>query len=103
MIKDGFMSRLRRLSTREFLDLIGVSKIAPRTSAFDDPVTLESDVQQSHHVISLLKLSMAFWIIAGESATRRNVAVRRWRAAAAQGQLPAYLDLCPEDRAEVVA
>lgn len=105
------MSPVRKLSTHDFLDLIGVSKIAPRTSAFDpgyDPVTLEGHVQQSHHLISLLKLSMACWIIADESATRRKIAVARgynvptvtgggpFEIAAAQGQLPAYLDLCAE-------
>ncbi|HEU0054154.1 MAG TPA: phosphosulfolactate synthase [Longimicrobium sp.] len=100
-----------RLSTARYLDRIGVRRLAPATSPFDpgyDPVTLESHLEQSHHLMSVLKVSMACWMIADEASTRRKVAAaRRWgvtpatgggpfEVAVAQGALPDYLDLCAE-------
>jgi phosphosulfolactate synthase len=79
-----------------------------RSSPFDpgyDPATLESHLSQSAHLISILKVSMACWIVADEKATRRKLAAaRRYRVrtvtgggpfeiAVHQGQLQAYLDL----------
>jgi len=105
------MSSAEHGSTQTFVDLIGSPAIAPSTSAFDpgyDPTTLEGHLQQSHHLISILKLSMACWMIADERATRRKVAAARahdvptvtgggpFEIAAAQGKLPEYLDLCAE-------
>ena len=105
------MSSTRNASTHAFVNLIGVSEIAPCTSPFDpgyDPATLEAHLQQSHHLVSILKLSMACWMIADERATRRKIAAARahqvptvtgggpFEIAAAQGKLPAYLDLCAE-------
>lgn len=95
----------------DYLRLIGVPPITPATSPFDpgyDPVTVEAHLAQSHHLISILKISMACWIIAEESATRAKIAAARkhgvqtvtgggpFEVAVAQGQLPAYLDLCAE-------
>ena len=89
--------------------MIGVSELPPRTSPFDpgyDPLTLESHLEQSLHLISILKISMAGWLVADEAATRRKLAAAGrlgvptvtgggpFEVAAAQGQLPAYLDLC---------
>src|SRR4051812_21139298 len=97
--------------TRDYLQRIGVPEIAPATSPFDpgyDPVTLESHLAQSHHLISILKISMACWLIADEGATRAKFASARahdvrtvtgggpFEIAVAQGQLPAYLDLCAD-------
>ncbi|HKA34825.1 MAG TPA: phosphosulfolactate synthase [Candidatus Binatia bacterium] len=94
-----------------YLRLIGVPEIAPATSPFDpgyDPATLESHLDQSAHLISILKLSMASWIVADEASTRRKVAAARkhgvptvtgggpFEIAVDQGQLPAYLDLCAD-------
>ncbi len=94
-----------------YLDRIGVPHIPPATSPFDpgyDPVTVEAHLAQSHHLISILKISMACWMIAEESATRAKIAAARrygvrtvtgggpFEVAVAQGQLPAYLDLCAE-------
>jgi len=57
-------------------------------------------------LISILKISMACWMVAKESATREKVAAEKknkvkavtgggpFEIAVAQGQLPAYLDLC---------
>ncbi|MBI3670218.1 MAG: phosphosulfolactate synthase [Acidobacteria bacterium] len=88
---------------------IGVPQIPPCTSPFDpgyDPVTLASHLEQSSHLMSLLKISMACWQVAKEAATRKKVAAaKRWKVptvtgggpfevAVAQGQLSAYLDLC---------
>jgi phosphosulfolactate synthase len=94
-----------------YLEAIGVPDLEPATSPFDpgyDPVTVESHLAQSHHLISILKISMACWIIAEESATRAKIAAARrygvrtvtgggpFEIAVAQKQLGAYLDLCAE-------
>ncbi len=98
-----------KYSTWDYLKLIGVTHMPPRTSPFDpgyDPVTLESHLEQSHHLISVLKISMACWQIANETATRKKVgAARRYgvptctgggpfEIAASFGKLPEFLDLC---------
>ena len=105
------MSSERHGALEDYLRLIGVRALEPSTSPFDpgyDPVTLESHLAQSHHLISILKVSMACWIIADEGATRAKVAAARkhgvqtvtgggpFEVAVAQGQLDAYLDLCAE-------
>ncbi|HYK86233.1 MAG TPA: phosphosulfolactate synthase [Ktedonobacteraceae bacterium] len=106
------MSTMRtHLSTKEYLHLIGVPDLPPLTSPFDpgyDPVTLESHLEQSSHLMATLKISMACWQIANESATRRKIAAARahnvptvtgggpFEVAVAQGQLEAYLDLCAD-------
>ncbi len=99
----------RQLSTQEYLRLIGVRELPPLTSPFDpgyDPVTVESHLDQSAHLMASLKISMACWQIADEAATRRKIAAARshkvptvtgggpFEVAVAQGQLEAYLDLC---------
>jgi phosphosulfolactate synthase len=100
-----------QLHTRDYLKLIGVPDINPATSPFDpgyDPVTLESHLEQSAHLISILKISMACWIVANEASTRRKIKAARKRniatvtgggpfeIAVCEGQLPAYLDLCAD-------
>ena len=97
--------------TRDYLTLIGVPPVAPSTSAFDpgyDPVTLQGHLEQSSHLISILKISMACWLVANEYATRQKIALARahdvatvtgggpFEIAVAQGQLHAYLDLCAD-------
>lgn len=97
--------------TFDFLRLIGVNEISPSTSAFDpgyDASTLEGHLAQSGHLISILKMSMACWIIANEAVTRRKIALARehkvpavtgggpFEIAVAQGRLPEYLDLCAD-------
>jgi phosphosulfolactate synthase len=101
-------ARKAKLTTWGFLEKIGVRTLAPRTSPFDpgyDPVTLESHLAQSAHLISILKISMACWLVANEKATRQKLAAARrnkvktvtgggpFEIAVQQGQLPAYLDL----------
>ena len=96
---------------KEYLRLVGVSDMSPKTSPFDpgyDPVTLESHLEQSSHLISVLKISMACWQIANEIATRKKVdAARRYSVptctgggpfeiAASFGKLPEFLDLCAD-------
>src|SRR5215213_6526897 len=90
---------------------IGVPPIPPSTSPFDpgyDPATVESHLEQSAHLISTLKISMACWMIAEETATRRKIATATkygvstvtgggpFEIAEAQRQLPAYLALCAD-------
>ncbi len=97
--------------TADYLKCIGVPDIPPSTSPFDpgyDPATLESHLDQSAHLMSILKISMACWMVANESATRRKIAAAKrhhvstvtgggpFEVAVAQGQLPAYLDLCAD-------
>jgi len=104
-------SKNRKLTTRGYLDLIGVRNLPPRIIPFDpgyDPATLEGHLAQSGHLMASLKLSMACWLIADEGVTRRKVAALRahnvpavtgggpFEVAAAQGQLEAYLDLCAD-------
>jgi len=99
------------LSTREYLRLIGVPELPPLISPFDpgyDPVTLESHLDQSAHLMATLKISMACWQVADEAATRRKTAAARshnvptvtgggpFEVAVAQGMLEAYLDLCAD-------
>lgn len=95
--------------TADYLTRIGVPELAPATSPFDpgyDPVTLESHLAQSAHLMATLKISMACWLIADEAATRAKFAAARqhrvetvtgggpFEIAVAQGALPEYLDLC---------
>src|SRR6266702_3043184 len=101
----------KRLSTHDYLRLIGVPELPPLTSPFDpgyDPVTLESHLEQSSHLMASLKISMACWQITNEAATRRKIAAARthnvpavtgggpFEVAVAQEQLEAYLDLCAD-------
>src|ERR1700680_1538671 len=67
----------RRLTTRRYLELIGVRNLPPLTSPFDpgyDLATLESHLEQSAHLMASLKISMACWLIADEGVTRRKFA-----------------------------
>src|SRR5437764_8424102 len=97
--------------TRDYLQQIGVAEISPATSPFDpgyDPVTVESHLKQSAHLISILKISMACWLIADEAATRSKISAAKkygiptvtgggpFEIAVSQGELPAYLDLCAD-------
>src|SRR5262247_3656860 len=99
------------IHTSDYLKRIGVPDIAKSTSPFDpgyDPTTVASHLQQSFHLISILKISMACWMVADETATRRKIALARrygvptvtgggpFEIAVAQGELPAYLDLCAD-------
>lgn len=93
---------------KNYLKKIGVPDLKPLTSPFDpgyDPLTLESHLSQSAHLMSILKISMACWQIADENATRSKIAAAKkhnvktvtgggpFEVAVAQGQLPLYLDL----------
>lgn len=99
------------LRTADYLKKIGVRDLAPLTSPFDpgyDPLTVESHLAQSGHLFSILKISMACWMIANEEATRRKIAAARrygvptvtgggpFEIAVAQGELDAYLELCAD-------
>ena len=105
------MPRKANSQTRNYLRLIGVPDLPPLISPFDpgyDPATLESHLEQSSHLIAILKVSMACWIVANETATRRKVAAAArnsvqtvtgggpFEIAVAQNRLEAYLDLCAD-------
>ncbi len=81
------------------------------TSPFDpgyDPLTVESHLEQSGHLMATIKISMACWLVAEESATRRKItsAARAgvpatagggpFEIAVAQRRLPEYLELCAD-------
>jgi phosphosulfolactate synthase len=93
------------------LHQIGVQDLERRTSPFDpgyDPVTLASHLEQSAHLMSTLKISMACWLVAREASTRQKVAAARangvptvtgggpFEVAVAQRRLSEYLDLCAD-------
>src|SRR5579884_4270065 len=66
--------------TAKYLKLLGVPALPPLTSPFDpgyDPGTLESHLAQSSHLFSVLKISMACWMVARESATREKIAAAK--------------------------
>lgn len=68
------------LSTHDFVRSLGVPDLPPRTSPFDpgyDVATVISHLEQSHHLISRLKISMACWLIADEAATRAKIEAAR--------------------------
>jgi phosphosulfolactate synthase len=92
----------------DYLSSIGVPKISAATSPFDpgyDLETLTSHLEQSHHLMSILKVSMACWMIADENVSRKKIAAARkyhvptttgggpFEVAYVQGKLPEYLDL----------
>jgi phosphosulfolactate synthase len=94
-----------------YLAALGVRELAPATSPFDPgvaPVVLESHLKQSAHLMLSLKISMACWMLADETATRKKVAAAHaagvrvstgggpYEIAVAQRRLPAYLDLCAD-------
>jgi phosphosulfolactate synthase len=96
-------------ATHDYLRLIGVPELAPRTSPFDpgyDPATVESHLEQSWHLMSVLKISMACWQVAQESSTRRKINAARkynvpvctgggpFEVAATFNTLPEFFDLC---------
>jgi len=105
------MASREKAHTADYLKLLGVPALARLTSPFDpgyDPATLESHLGQSAHLFSILKISMACWMVARESATRQKIAAARrykvptvtgggpFEVAVAQGVLPEYLDLCAD-------
>lgn len=98
-----------QLSTHAYLPLIGVPELAPRMNPFDpgyDPVTVESHLEQSAHLMATFKLSTAAWMIANEAATRRKIAAARahnvpvvtggtpFEISVVQGRLETFFDLC---------
>jgi len=95
-------------STHEFVRSLGVPDMPPRTSPFDpgyDVATVISHLEQSHHLISRLKISMTCWLIADEAATRSKIdAARRlgvplvtgggpFEIAEDKGKLESFLEL----------
>lgn len=111
MRKDEAVSYQGNLHTSDYLRAIGVPDLSPLTSPFDpgyDPATFESHLDQSSHLMSILKISMACWMVAKEASTRRKLLAAKkynvptvtgggpFEIAVAQGALPAYLDLCAD-------
>jgi phosphosulfolactate synthase len=99
------------MTTRDYLDTLGVPELPPRTCPFDpgyDPVTLEAHLEQSAALMASLKISMACWLIADEGAVRRKVRAAQehgvatvtgggpFEIAVASGVLAEYLDLCAD-------
>lgn len=96
-------------ATAAFVRVLGVPDLPPATTPFDpgyDLRTLEGHLEQSHHLMDRLKLSMACWLVADERVTRAKLAAAHrfgvsvlsgggpFEIAAAQGRLPDFLDLC---------
>lgn len=102
------LAREGQLHTDDYLKSIGVPEIRSATSPFDpgyDALTLAGHLEQSHHLMSILKVSMACWMIANEDVTRQKIAVAKkyrvptttgggpFEVAYVQGKLQQYLDL----------
>ncbi len=100
-----------RPNTTSYLRSIGVRDLPPRTCPFDpgyDALTLRGHLEQSAHLMSTLKISMACWLVAKEQVTREKIAMARrhrvptvtgggpFEIAAAQGHVREYLDLCAD-------
>jgi phosphosulfolactate synthase len=97
------------LRPADLLRALGVVELPPRTSAFDpgyDPGTVISHLEQSGRLLSRLKLSMATWLLADESATRAKIAAAKrlgiplvtgggpYEIAKERGRLEEYFALC---------
>ena len=111
MSRENEIRNSGKLRIADYLERIGVRNLKPATSPFDpgyDPVTLESHLEQSRHMISTLKVSMACWQIADEAASRKKIAAAKrlgvktttgggpFEVAVAQGAVEEYLDLCAD-------
>ena len=98
-------------STWDYLRAIGVPDLPPLLCGFDpgyDPSTLDSHLEQSGHLLSTLKLSMACWQVANEASTRKKIASANrygvptctgggpFEVAYTFGRLPHFLDLCAQ-------
>jgi phosphosulfolactate synthase len=96
-------------STHDFVRSLGVPDLPGLTSPFDpgyDVATVVSHIEQSGHLISLLKLSMCCWLIADEAATKAKIAAAKkknvmlvtgggpFEIAKNRGKLEQYLELC---------
>jgi phosphosulfolactate synthase len=101
----------RQLTTKGYLEAIGVPDLPAALSPFDpgyDLHTLVGHLDQSGALMSRLKISMACWIVADEEVTRAKLRAAAERGvptvsgggpfeiAAAQGRLPEFLDLCAD-------
>lgn len=97
--------------TEAYLARLGVEPLPARTVPFDpgyDAATVVGHIEQSAHLMAMLKLSMATWLIADQSAVQRKIAAARahgvqivcgggpFEVACALDALPEYLDLCAE-------
>ena len=70
------LSSRRLLHTSDYLTMIRLPEIAPTTSPFDpgyDPATLESHLEQSAHLLSILKISRL-----ARLSLRRPPRAKRW-------------------------
>ncbi len=100
--------------TSAYLSMIGVPAMPPRTSPFDpgyDLSTVAGHLEQSGHIMSSLKISMACWQIANEDVLRRKIAEARrvsvpvcmgggpFEIAMEFGKLAEYMDLCADIQA----
>ena len=98
-------------TTANYLNLIGVPQLPGKTLAFDpgyDVSTVVGHLEQSGHLMSSLKLSMACWQVCNEKSTHIKIAKAKelgvgvctgggpFEVACACNKLPQYLDLCAE-------
>lgn len=95
-------------TTSGYLAGIGVSLRPPATCPFDpgyDLGTLRGHLEQSAHLMAVLKVSMACWMVADEQVSRAKIRLAAahnvpaaagggpFEVAAVQGRIPEYLDL----------
>jgi phosphosulfolactate synthase len=108
---DFYQNQNGQSRTWGYLGELGVPAIPARTCPFDpgyEPTMVAGHLLQSGHLMSMLKLSMACWLVAQERATVQKIAAAKaagvpcvtgggpFEIAAAQGALEPYFDLCAE-------
>ncbi len=102
-------TRPKSVDLAAYVRRLGVPSLPPRTVPFDpgyDPVTVESHLDQSSHLMAALKLSMTCWQIASTEATLSKIRAAKARGvplvaggatfeiAVQQNTLDDYFELC---------
>lgn len=101
----------RRFHSAELLRTLGIPQIPPLTAVIDtgfDPLTVESHLNQSGHLMATMKISSAGWLIADENSLRQKVsAAQRYNVpismgsdvfvlSQSKGRIDEFLDLCAD-------
>ncbi|MBI2428669.1 MAG: phosphosulfolactate synthase [Ignavibacteriales bacterium] len=101
----------RRFHSAELMRTLGVLQVPPLTAVLDtgfDPLTVESHLTQSGHLMSMMKMASAGWLIADENALRQKVsAAQRYNVpvvmgndifvlSQAKGRVDDFLELCAD-------
>ncbi|MEW5798540.1 MAG: phosphosulfolactate synthase [Bacteroidota bacterium] len=79
----------RRFHSVELMRILGIPQVPPLTGVIDtgfDPLTVESHLSQSAHLISMMKIAYPGWLIAEENSLRQKVsAAQRYNVPVTMG------------------